>query len=42
MLLILWSDDQDDVLGSPADLGQPDDAHALTGSIPSEIFIGLY
>jgi hypothetical protein len=33
---------QDDALGSPADLGQPGDVLALTGSLPGESFDGSF
>ena len=33
---------KDDVLGLPADLGQPSDVLALTGSLPGESFDGFF
>ena len=33
---------KDDALGLPADLGQPDNVLALTGSLPGESFDGFF
>ena len=33
---------KDGALGLPADLGQPDDVLALTGSLPDESFDGFF
>jgi hypothetical protein len=33
---------KDDVLGLPANLGQPGDVLALTGSLPDESFDGFF
>jgi hypothetical protein len=42
MLFIPWSTTKDGALGSPADLGQPGDVLALTGSLPGESFDGSF
>ena len=42
MLFILDPTIKDDALGLPADLGQPDDVLAVTGSLPGESLDGFF
>jgi hypothetical protein len=42
MLFIPGSTTKDGALGLPADLGQPGDVLALTGSLPGECFDGSF
>ena len=42
MLFIPYSMTKDGAIALPADLGQPDDVLALTGSLPGESFDGFF